>query len=126
MKKGRPAQTLHVLCHETDEKVARDLLELIFRHTTTLGVRMNSTLHRAKLVRRLTQVESTNGYGTKDTVRVKISSFKTGEVVSIKPEFDDCKEISVSTGVPLESISRDVTIKILEIISSRAKNQPNK
>jgi uncharacterized protein (DUF111 family) len=38
-------------------------------------------------------------------VDVKVSSFKTGEVVAAKAEFDHCKEIAMETGAPLSVVS---------------------
>jgi uncharacterized protein (DUF111 family) len=41
----------------------------------------------------------------KGLVDVKVSKFKNGEIVSMKPEFDHCKEISNETGLPLKFVS---------------------
>lgn len=109
MKKGRPAHTLHCLCLDdtTGEstKVKR-LLELIFRHTTTLGIRIYNDMPRAKLCRSMVTVQTS----FVETVRggkvdVKVSSFKNGEVVAAKAEFDHCKEIALETGTPLSLVS---------------------
>lgn len=85
---------------------------------------MNSSLRRAKLSRKFIYLD--NPYDCGDTtskVQVKISSFKTGEVVSVKPEFDDCKEIAVATGTPLQTISLDMTTRALQALSDPKKDK---
>jgi uncharacterized protein (DUF111 family) len=112
MKKGRPANTLHCLClagNENHDATARKSLELIFRHTTTLGVRIYADLGRAKLLRSFVQVQTPYGI-----VDVKVGTFKNGDLISVKAEFDHCKEISVETGVPLKLISGYAVQKVHE------------
>ncbi len=57
MKKGRPGVMLTVLCHPQDKE---KLLGLMFRHTTTLGIREHS-LHRCTLKRRTETVQTPYG-----------------------------------------------------------------
>lgn len=79
MKKGRPAHTLQVL--STPELVAT-LTDLIFRHTTTIGVR-TYPVDRATLTREEVGV-TVEGC----TIRVKVARLH-GHVVNAQPEFDD-------------------------------------
>ena len=65
MKKNRPATMLSVLCREEEKE---KFVKLIFRHTTTLGVREQSC-HRYTLERRTETVQTAAG-----PVRKKISS----------------------------------------------------
>jgi uncharacterized protein (TIGR00299 family) protein len=82
MKKQRPGVELTVLCRIEDEE---RFLELIFRHTTTIGIR-KSRKQRAVLSR--TAVTRKSAYGE---VRAKVSSgYGT---VREKPEFDDLSDI---------------------------------
>lgn len=58
MKKGRPAHTLNCICrreNSTDDE--NGLLEIIFRHTTTLGIRIHRSILRAELERRFVEVQ---------------------------------------------------------------------
>lgn len=105
MKKGRPAHTLHCLC-KSDSTKEHELLELLFRHTTTLGVRIYRDLPRARLSR-ASFVAQTPYTDTKrkGKVDVKVSSFLSGEVVSMKAEFDHCKEISEESAIPVKLIA---------------------
>ena len=119
MKKGRPAHTLHCLCKsgnpDGDEKV-KALLELIFRHTTTLGVRIYRDLPRAKLCRSMMTVQTPYQDTTrKGMVDIKVSKFKTGEIVSTKAEFDHCKEISKETGVPLKRVAESAILAMRDL-----------
>jgi uncharacterized protein (DUF111 family) len=120
MKKGRPANTLHCLClaggsDENHDATARKVLELIFRHTSTLGVRIYADLGRAKLRRSFVQVQTPYTETKREgIVDVKVGTFKNGDLISVKAEFDHCKEISVETGVPLNLISGYAVQKVFE------------
>jgi uncharacterized protein (DUF111 family) len=111
MKKGRSAHTLHCLCFADsnaqlpDIPSSRDkLLEIMFRHTTTLGARL-SHVSRAALRRSLVTVQAPfPETSRKGLVDVKVG-YLDEEVISIKAEFDHCRKISEETGVPLKDIS---------------------
>ena len=105
MKKGRPAHSLNCMfrCNSDDEE---RLLTILFRNTTSLGVRIQRNILRAALRRKILQVQlpyTNNARNGK--VDVKISSLTDGEVVSIKAEFDQCKEVSLESGVPLKIVT---------------------
>lgn len=106
MKKGRPAHTLHCLCRD-DEASRNELIRLMFRHSTTLGIRIYPPIQRAKLQR--STIEVTTSLGN-HPVRVKISKFKTtGEIVSAKAEYEDCKCVMSTTGVPVKIVAEEAT-----------------
>jgi len=103
MKKGRPAHTLHCLFMQDVES---KLLEVMFRHTTTLGIRIYCDIPRAKLCRSFQTVQTRYRNNELDgKVQVKVSSFVTGEIISAKPAFDDCQLISKSSGIPIKIVS---------------------
>jgi uncharacterized protein (DUF111 family) len=102
MKKGRAAHTLHCLCREDQTDV---LLPVVFRHSTTLGVRTQS-IDRVALERKMFTVQTE----WIDTVRqglvdVKVGYLGAGKVVSVKAEFDHCKEIALEVGIPIQSVA---------------------
>jgi len=101
MKKGRAAQTLHCLC--TSEKVD-DLLPIVFRYSSTLGVRIQH-LDRVALPRKMltVQTEWTNTK-RKGQVDVKVG-YMAGEAVSFKAEYDHCKEIALESGATVQDIA---------------------
>ncbi len=94
MKKGRPGVVLSVLCPPGDEAKH---LDLIFLESSTFGVRV-TTVERHCLRRREETVETRFG-----AVRVKVGSWR-GRVVTISPEYEDCRRVSSETNVPLAAV----------------------
>lgn len=94
MKKGRPAQTLKVLCSPEQRQVME---QIMFTQTTTLGVRAYY-VERTALERRWKTVQTPWG-----EVRVK-EGLLDGKVVNVVPEFEDCKKIAEANGVPLKAV----------------------
>jgi pyridinium-3,5-bisthiocarboxylic acid mononucleotide nickel chelatase len=94
MKKNRPAVTLSVLCRPDD--VAR-FDALLLRETTTLGVRRR-WLERSIAERKTVQVSTPLG-----TVTCKLKLLD-GEVVSAKPEYDECVAMAQANGISLRSV----------------------
>jgi len=94
MKKGRPAQTLKVLCRPEQKP---ELQQILFKETTTLGVRFYP-VERAALERRWKTVQTPWG-----DVRVK-EGLMDGKVVNAFPEFEDCKKLAEEKGIPLKDI----------------------
>lgn len=99
MKKSRPGTMLCVLCREAQREA---LLALIFRHTTTLGVR-ESEQRRVTLTRRTQTVETPLG-----TVRKKIS--EGCGVCREKYEYEDLAAIARAKDLPLAQV-REVSAR---------------
>lgn len=94
MKKNRPGIMLTVLCRPEDKGT---ILPLIFRHTTTLGVRENQ-LHRYTLDRKTETVQTPYG-----PVRQKIA---TGYGVERKKyEYEDIAQLARENRLSLKDIS---------------------
>jgi hypothetical protein len=94
MKKGRPGTLLTVLGRPAARAA---LCDLIFRNTTTLGVRFE-TMARETLDRRFEDVAVPGG-----TVRVKVAE-RHGHVLNAAPEFDDCARLAVETTQPVKEV----------------------
>lgn len=94
MKKQRPGVLLTVLARHADRDV---LLDLIFRESTTFGVR-EYPVRRTTLARRF--VTASTPFGE---VRVKIGEWK-GEVVVRAPEMDDCIRCAQERNVPVRTV----------------------
>jgi len=95
MKKQRPGSLLRVIATpETREA----LVEIIFSETTTLGLRVYDAERRVQ----------SRGFETVETpfgpVRVKVGEF------GASPEYDDCRELALKTGVPLKEILAVATL----------------
>ncbi len=94
MKKQRPGSLLTVLCKpETRDS----LLDLIFRESTTFGIREYSA-RRTILDRRFEEVETPFG-----RVKIKIGRWK-GRDVTWAPEMEDCIRLAKAGQVPVRSI----------------------
>jgi uncharacterized protein (TIGR00299 family) protein len=94
MKKGRVGTLLTVLCKPGD---AGHLQQLLFRETTTLGIRVREE-SRVVLARESTLVETEFG-----VIHVKTGSWQ-GEEWNAAPEFEDCRRAAAAFDVPLKTV----------------------
>lgn len=94
MKKGRPAHVLSALCHSAAWPAVEKLL---FRESTTLGVR-RTQVARSVLARRQHRVETPWG-----AVRVKLALYH-GVPVNCAPEFEDCLQVAAAAKVPVKQV----------------------
>lgn len=93
MKKSRPGTLLCTMCRMEDKE---KMIRLIFRHTTTIGIR-EQVSRRYKLERRVETVETAYG-----AVRKKISSGY--EIQREKYEYEDIAEIARKEGLGLSEV----------------------
>lgn len=94
MKKGRPGTNLQVLAHPDS---VSELLALIFRETTTIGVR-SYPVTKHMLPREVRSVQTRLG-----AVRVKIA--RLGDrITNIQPEYEDCRELAVQHHLPVKEV----------------------
>ena len=94
MKKGRLGTLLTVLCKPGD---ADRLQQLIFRETTTLGIRVREE-NRVILAREITPVETEFG-----VIHIKTGSGQ-GEEWNAAPEYEDCRRAAAAFDVPLKTV----------------------
>jgi len=94
MKKGRLGTLLTVLCKPGD---AGRLQQLIFRETTTLGIRVREE-NRVILARQTTPVQTEFG-----VIPIKTGSWM-GEDCNAAPEFEDCRRAAAVFDVPLKTV----------------------
>lgn len=94
MKKSRPGVLLTVLAQPGDED---SLCTLIFRETSTLGIRVRR-VKRKKISRRTVEVNTPYG-----KVKVKVGEWE-GKVMNISPEYEDCREIARAHHLPLKKV----------------------
>lgn len=94
MKKSRPAVTLSVLCDKDDQDRFK---ELIFRHTTTLGIK-SIPVDKTVLETGIETLDTPLG-----PVRMK-NALMRGEVVRSKPELEDCRQLAKKHGLPLSEV----------------------
>lgn len=96
MKKNRPAYRLSVLC---DEEHIREMDEILFRETTTIGVR-RCRVERDTLERRFAETETPLG-----TAKVKICTLPGGEETAY-PEYESVKELAGKSGKSYSEVYR--------------------
>ena len=94
MKKGRHGTRLSVLC---TPDVQDEMVDLIFRETTTFGLR-HETVERVKLARRMEEVETPFG-----TVQVKVGMWD-GRPIKAAPEYEACARRAAEADVPLREV----------------------
>ncbi|MBI3951176.1 MAG: nickel pincer cofactor biosynthesis protein LarC [Acidobacteria bacterium] len=94
MKKNRPGTQLTILCQKEDRE---RLIELVFRETTTIGLRYHE-VERRVLHRRIVEVQTALG-----SIRVKVSSLDD-KIVNFAPEYADCKAAAERYKVPLREV----------------------
>ena len=94
MKKNRPGVLLTILC---DAAHTARLIDLVFRETTTIGVRTYD-VRRKVLDRELVPVVTPFG-----EVRMKVSRMN-GSVLNATPEYEDCQRLAAEKGIPLKQV----------------------
>jgi uncharacterized protein (TIGR00299 family) protein len=97
MKKGRPGTLVTVLAPAERRQALADVL---FRETTTLGVRYEP-VSRDVLDRRWVDVTTSGG-----RVRIKVGS-RNGVDVNAAPEFEDCLRVARETGASIKDVQAE-------------------
>ncbi len=93
MKKNRPGWQLNVIC---DELTRMSLAEIIFRETTTIGIRYGTT---SRMVLQREQRRIMTAYGD---VSVKVC--RCGEAVYCYPEYEEAARIAAAEKLPLAEV----------------------
>jgi hypothetical protein len=97
MKKSRPGTKLCVLAADAD---VTELAGIVFRNTTTLGVRLYQ-VERIMLDRSMLSLRLPQG-----TVRAKVG--RLGEaIMNTSLEYSDLKDLSGRTGIPMKVLAAD-------------------
>ena len=102
MKKSRPGILLTVIC---PIEVISACEGIIFRETTTLGIR-RLIQERAILARRIDEVDTVYG-----KVRVKVASIgkdKEETIINVQPEYEDCARLARENSQPWREIHQMV------------------
>ena len=98
MKKNRPAQMLSVM---TEEEKKEQCLDILFRETTSIGMRVMPVEQRIEAVRHTALVETRYG-----EVNCKVSAYK-GQIVSLSVEYEDCRRLAMEKHVPLKLVQQE-------------------
>ena len=96
MKKGRMGFELNALCRKHD---AQNLKDLIFTHTTAIGVR-EVEVAKTELKREFARVQTKFG-----EIGLKISG--SSQTQKAKPEFNECKAAALAYGTTIERVRKE-------------------
>jgi uncharacterized protein (DUF111 family) len=111
MKKNRPGQLVTILSEP--HNVSR-LIDLVFRETTTIGVRTHE-VRRKTLARESVTVETPFG-----EVRMKISRLH-GSVLNATPEYEDCRRIAAQNKIPLKDVLAAASYQFQKWVEAQPK-----
>ena len=100
-KKNRPGHLISVIAAPEDEV---RLTRIIIEETGSLGVRA-SLCNRHLLARELRPIKVKLG-GREMEVRVKVSTDRDGNILQVKPEYEDVRRLAIATGQSLIEVAR--------------------
>lgn len=101
-KKGRPGHIIQVIAKPEDSS---RLIRKVIQETGSLGVRVLPIKHRLIAQREMSSVKI-DIKGEEYEVQVKIGRDLRGEILDVSAEFEDCKKVAHSLGVPVRDIIR--------------------
>jgi hypothetical protein len=99
MKKGRPGVLIQIIAEIGKRE---ELVAILFRETTTLGVRFHTAERRVQ-PREWLEVRTPHG-----TVRVKTSDH------GFAPEYEDARKIAAASGIPLKQVLAEAAYAYLQ------------
>ena len=97
MKKNRPAYLLKVIC---TQKLVSRLEDIIFEHTTTLGIR-KYPVQTTRLERRRTEIDTKYG-------RAEVKVVRKGENIRCYPEYESVKRICEKERLSFQDVYYEV------------------
>jgi len=113
MKKNRPAHMLSIIVYEQNLK---EILEVLFSESTTLGVRVRE-VKRLRMAQQNFIAETKYG-----KIRVKVGIFK-GEIKNVAPEYEDCKKMAKQHQVPLKEVYEEAKWSVQHIVDRKYSNK---
>ncbi len=97
MKKNRPGTQIQVL---TETEMAQDMRDILFRETSTLGIRQ-ALIERYSLPRKIIEVSTSLG-----VVRIKVAGEGTN-YHKASPEFEDCQKLAREHNISIQQIYQE-------------------
>ena len=104
MKKNRPGTLLTMLAKPEQRQA---LTAIVFRETTTIGVRHHDVT-RERLEREIVAISTSLG-----PVRFKVARLG-GHIMNASPEFEDCLRIATERGIPVKDVQAIATKAYLD------------
>ena len=97
MKKNRPGTQIQVL---VEVQKAEDMREILFRETSTLGIRQTQ-VDRFSLPRNILEVSTNFGI-----VRIKVAGEGT-KFQKASPEYEDCQKLARENNIPIQQVYQE-------------------
>ena len=97
-EKGPHRRAMTVLCRPD---LVPALCDLLFRETTTIGLRWRLE-NKVALAREFAEVETSWG-----EVRIKIARLPDGTIANAAPEYEDCRQLATEHSVPLKRVMEE-------------------
>ncbi|MCK4673318.1 nickel pincer cofactor biosynthesis protein LarC [candidate division WOR-3 bacterium] len=97
MKHSRPGVLLTVLCQKNKNKI----LDILFKETTTLGIRVENT-KRLKLRRKIIKVKTPYG-------NIRVKTAEIGNKTRFSLEYQDLKKIAQKNNLSLRELRNELT-----------------
>ena len=94
------------------EQNLKEILEVLFSESTTLGVRIRE-IKRLRLAQQNFIAETKYG-----KIKVKVGIFK-GEIKNIAPEYEDCKKMAKQHQVPLKEVYEETKWSVQHIADKK-------
>jgi uncharacterized protein (DUF111 family) len=113
MKKDRPGTLVTVIA---PLGLRETLSELLFRESTTLGIRYHET-QRERLERTWVTVETSLG-----AVRIKLAR-RGNQILNTAPEFDDCLQLARQHDVPVKHVQALAQKAYLDMTDKAGRKQ---
>lgn len=117
-KKNRPGYILKVISSE--DKINK-LISLIMKETGTLGVRVTPCIRHLAL--RRSSLAKINLNKNEEQITVKISRSKDGEIIQVKPEYEEAKKIAIKTNKPLKEVYFEAIKKVKENLGKSGRRK---
>ena len=111
MKKNRPGQLIQVICK--DEYI-EDIIEILFKHTQTLGIRISPKIHRGTAKREFIKLPLMIE-DKKFEVTFKIGYYNN-KLISKRAEYEDKKYIANNTGLSINEVDELCNILIQDYL----------
>lgn len=105
-KKNRPGHIVKVIA---DRTTMEHLSKILMEETGTLGVRLYPC--ERHILNRETVAINVEIKGIKESINVKVARNRKGEIIQIKPEYEEVKSLAEKTGKPLREILDKVKMK---------------
>ena len=115
MKKNRPGHLIKII---SKPDLVDHLVNILFKETGTLGIRVSENTHRGIAERQFVPLDINVG-GHLYTINFKVASIGD-EIISHRPEYEDIRAIAVEQDIPLIEIREVANTMIRDFLENGA------